>query len=76
MQVYNSACECLETELSVGKVLLSNPNDDSEMAVLIKVSEGEVAQVKQLAKAMKRRLPQQEQRPDGIVVSKVRSMTF
>ena len=55
---------------------MSNPNDDSEISALIKVSEGEVTQVKQLVKAMKRRLPQQETRADGIVVSKEFSIAY
>ena len=43
---------------------------------MMKVTEGEVSQVKALAKAMKRRLPQQETRGDGINVSKENSVAY
>ena len=59
-----SACECLDTGLSIGKGLLTTGSSDasSELAVLFKTTEGEVSQIKQVIKSMKRRLPQQEQR--------------
>ena len=54
----------------------SNLAGSSEVAVMMKVTEGEVSQVKALAKAMKRRLPQQETRGDGINVSKENSVAY
>ena len=59
-----SACDCLDTGLSIGKGLVATGSGDasSELSVLFKTTEGEVSQIKQVLKSMKRRLPQQEQR--------------
>ena len=58
-----SACDCLDTGLSVGKALLPTGSSDanSEISVLYKTTEAEVNQLKQVVKNMKRRLPQQEE---------------
>merc|ERR1712223_1911900 len=59
-----SACECLDTGLLIGKGLVATGSSDAsnELSVLLKTTEGEVGQIKQGIKSMKRRLPQQEQR--------------
>ena len=59
-----SACECLDTGLLIGKGLVATGSSDAsnELSVLLKTTEGEVGQIKQVIKSMKRRLPQQEQR--------------
>ena len=58
-----SACECLDTGLSIGKALLPNGSSEagSELSILYKTTEGEVNQLKQVVKSMKRRLPQKEE---------------
>ena len=76
LKVLNAACECLETEVAVGKALMHNPNDDSEIAMLFKLSEGEVGQLKHTIKTMKRRLPLQEQHGDGTFAARESSIAY
>jgi dynactin 1 len=63
LKSFQSACECLDTGLSIGKALLPTSGSDagSELSVLYKTTEGEVNELKQVIKSMKRRLPQQEE---------------
>ena len=62
LKTLQSACDCLETGISIGKALLPAGSTDggSELGILYKTTEGEVNQLKQVVKSMKRRLPQQE----------------
>ena len=60
----------------MSKALMANANDGSEVAVLVKITESEVGQVKANVKAMRRRMPQQEQLADGSFAAKEFSITY
>lgn len=58
LRVFESASDCLGSYLQIGKALLQDGQDSSEMGVLLKTSEGEVNEIKTTVKNMKRRMPQ------------------
>ena len=56
-QAIISASEALSVQFTIGQLLLQEGQESSEMGTFLKTSEHEVAEIKSLAKSMKRRMP-------------------
>ena len=68
-QVFSSGSDCLNVGINVAKALSHAVETyDGEIGSVFKTAENEVAELRQILKTIKRRVPQQQLQPDNRLV--------